>query len=358
MYAVLVVHRSKPRFVASVRSLVLGAALASGVAVGCLDELPRGRSCGDGWWDPQYEACDWSSDNRSYVAACRDQGWVIDATCNDQCELVASEQDCAKCGDGVASGTEQCDGDDLRGRACPSGTGVPTCTDQCTLDFDECPRVCGDGIVSGTEECEKGVSCAGDENCGEGQVCYGVFDECVASDGFSPHIDCGYYPSTAIGPTVTGKPYVSGDIESCTNDCLFGRSQCGFCGDGELDDEYFIHPQANVSLPAELCDGGEARAAKLAAYCEPRCVEEPINLDVVLECDFECNDTCTDFAPPDDISPGADESCCLAKGSPCPNTPAPGVPDLPCCSWLENPEWLASKECVDAQSGQLPQVCP
>lgn len=357
---------SESRVVASARALIVGVALAcalsAGFTAGCLTELPRGRSCGDGWWDPEYEACDPSSDDRSYLSACRDQGWVIDATCNEQCEVEATEEDCAQCGDGVASATEACDSNDVRGATCPSGTGVVRCTDTCTLDYDLCPEVCGDGIVNGTEECEKGLSCGTDDDCNEDQVCYDLFGECVAGGGFGPNLGCGFYVTKAIGNTVTGKSYVSGSVARCTDDCFFGRNGCGFCGDGKLDGEYtdFVYPQGDaVIFPAELCDGDEARAAELDAYCEPLCVDDAINSDVVLECDFDCNGNCTDFAPPVDIIPGPDAiGCCLAKNSPCPESPAQGVPDLPCCSWLDNPEWLADKECVLEQSGQVSLVCP
>jgi hypothetical protein len=80
-------------------------------------------------------------------------------------------------------------------------------------------------------------------------------------------------------------------------------------------------------------------------------------------CDFECNANCSDFAPPDDIIPGQNPDaigCCLAKESPCPKFGTDGVPDLPCCSWLDNPDWLAEEKCVPKQTDQVPVtlVCP
>jgi hypothetical protein len=336
--------------------------LVIGLVAGCLGELPRGRSCGDGWWDPEFEECDLSSGNRSYVEACREQGWDKDADCNpDTCEIEASEEQCERCGDEVASGDEPCDGNDVRGATCPSGTGVVRCTDQCKLDFDLCPAVCGDGVVNGTEECEPSLSCGTDEDCGEGRVCYSLLGECVPSGGFAPYSSCSYYDTTAIG---IEKPYVSGEIFRCTDECFFGRNNCGFCGDGELDDPYhdIAFPGGNpVPFPGEFCDGSEALQADIEAYCEPLCVKEAINADVVVLCEFDCNATCTDFSPPEDIVPNPDTlDCCLAKGSPCPKTDPPGVPDLPCCGWLEHPEWLEVEKCVQKDTDDIPisYVCP
>ncbi len=349
---------------AIVRAAALGCALSFGLALGCLAELPRGPSCGDGWWDPDHEGCDPSSADRSYVEACRAQGWVIDASCSDACELRASEQDCELCGDGIASGSEECDGNDVRDASCPSGSGVVRCTDACTLDYELCPELCGDGIVNGTEECERALSCGDDQDCGDDRVCYPLFGECVSGDAFGPNLGCAFYNTTAIG---VAKPYASGTISRCTDDCFFGRNKCGFCGDGELDGEYtdLVFPGGDAAeFPAEVCDGDEALRDELQAYCEPLCVDDAINADVVVLCDFECNANCSGFAPPDDVVvPGENPEalgCCLAKGSPCPKFGTEGVPELPCCSWLERPEWLAEQKCVAKLTDQLPVplVCP
>ncbi|MFO7567608.1 MAG: hypothetical protein R6X02_33500 [Enhygromyxa sp.] len=362
-----------PRTGARARGLARLAATATalviGVAIGCLGDLPRGRSCGDGWWDPEHEECDPTSKDRSWVEACRDDGFVRDAECDPvTCELRASEMDCSECGDGIASGTEECDGDDLRGSACPGGSGVVRCTDQCTLDFEQCPAVCGDGIVSGIEECEPSLSCASDEDCGEGRVCYQLLGECVPSNGgFSPNLSCSYYDTTAIGTNrIIDKPYVSGNIWRCTDECLFGRNDCGFCGDGVRDGAYVdvVHPGGSVApFPGEFCDGKDALQEDIEAYCQPLCVKEAINADVVVLCDVQCNDKCTGFAPPEDIVPNPESlGCCLAPKSPCPRNdpPPPGVPDLPCCSWLSNPDWLEAKKCVEKDTNAVPvsYLCP
>ena len=349
---------------ALVRVAALACALLAGLGLACLAELPRGRSCGDGWWDPEFEQCDPTSPDTSYLSACRDQGWVVDASCNDQCEIEASEEQCQLCGDGIASGTEECDGNDVRDATCPSGSGSVRCTDDCTFDYDLCPEVCGDGLITGSEECDTSLSCGSDADCGSGRVCYPLYGECVpGGGGFGPDLGCNYYNTTAIG---VAKPYASGTVSRCTDSCFFGRNKCGFCGDGELDGPYddLIYPGGDAAdFPGEICDGEEALRDELEAYCEPLCLDDAVNSDVVVLCDFDCNANCSDFAPPDDISPGQNPEaigCCLAKESPCPNFGTDGVPTLPCCSWLEKPQWLDEKKCVPKLTDQVPvtYVCP
>jgi hypothetical protein len=270
-----------------------------------------------------------------------------------------------QCGDGVASHTEECDGDDLRGASCSAGVGAPTCRSDCTLDHNLCPPVCGDGVVNGTEECEPTAACATDDDCPLGKACYQPFGQCVAlGENFAPNLACAAYTTEAIG---IDKPYTSGTIERCTEKCVFGRNDCGFCGDGVLDPEYsdlvFPSGEAEDFFPEEKCDGDQVLdQTKLEDYCEPLCpVDSPVNGDVVILCDFECNAGCSGFAPPEDIVPGpGGPRCCLDKGSPCPNFDTEGVPKFPCCSWLENPNWLAGQKCVVDVTGQFPftQVCP
>lgn len=340
------------------KTLALACALVAGLSMACLEPLPRGRSCGDGWWDRDYEACDASGLDRGYVSACRELGQDLDASCNEQCEI-----ECTRCGDGIAVGDEECDGDDLRDASCPSGTGTVHCTESCTLDLSACPPFCGDGLVNGADECEPGLSCATDADCRPGWTCYAKFGECVPSSGLGADVECAHYDNTAVG--LPGpKPYASGSVSRCTDFCSFGRNYCTFCGDGELDGPYkdFVFPgAADASFPGELCDGDHAREAELHAHCLWQCVDpdEPINADVELLCDFECNDTCSGFLT-DNITPGPNNNnCCLAKGSPCPLFETEGVPALPCCSWSDHPEWSEDDKCVNDVTNQIPvsQVC-
>ena len=352
-----------PRHNSRLAALVLAAGF--GLGAGCLLEFERGLSCGDGWIDPAFEECDPKDPKLRHLSACRDQGWMMDASCDPQtCQILDSEEHCNVCGDGVAASTEECDGNDLKGQTCSAGAGLLRCNDNCRLDHTDCPAVCGDGELSGNEECEPQLACASDEDCPEGWLCYEPTNQCVFTDGFAPIVACAAYETTASG--IPKKPYASGTIGACaTSGCRFSRVGCSFCGDGELDGEYSDIVQDGSTQPflAEVCDGKLADPEELSAYCEPLCLsdQDPPNADVVVLCDFECNPACTGFSPPVDIVPSPDAiGCCLAKGSPCPNFDTTGVPEFPCCSWKTNEEWAEEMKCVASQTGQVPvtQVCP
>jgi hypothetical protein len=283
-------------------TLALGAVLGS--VLGCPLELQRGISCGDGWWDPEFEECDPRDVDAPYLDACRARGIPVDAECDPQtCTIRASEEDC-----------------------------------QCRLDPTACAQDCGDGHIRGHEECEPEIHVVG-------------FKAVACSD----------YGSTAFG--LPDKHYSTGEVGPCNEDnCTFGRDDCTFCGDGVVDRGYedWSALEGTTEIPAEICDGARADAVKLDEYCELQCFDDddpPINGDVVLQCDFECGPECSSFAPPSDVAvPGL--GCCIAKGSPCPTLGIVGVPDLPCCSWLERPDWLAEQKCVSAITGSDPNICP
>jgi len=345
------------------RSVLLVVAFAAGGLLACPLELERGVSCGDGWWDDDYEECDPKDPARSFVDACRARGFARDAECDPKtCELLDSDEQCNQCGDGVAAGAEECDGLDLRGQACTGGTGVLRCSDSCKLDYEDCPAVCNDGVVTAPEECDPSLQCGSDSDCGDDRVCYELTGECITiGEDFAPMLSCSGYTTTAIG---INKPYASGTISRCTSECFFGRNNCGFCGDGQLDGNFddFVYPGSGpVEFPAEVCDHDLAVPKRLELFCEPLCVDDPINSDVVVNCDFECSADCSGFVPLVVPDPSPESiGCCLAKGSPCPNFGTEGVPEFPCCSWLDNPEWLAEEKCVAAESRQIPitLVCP
>jgi hypothetical protein len=287
-----------------VRSCTLALAAVVGSVLGCPLELQRGLSCGDGWWDPEYEECDPRAVDAPYIDACRDRGIPVDAECDPQtCTIRASEEDC-----------------------------------QCRLDPSACEQVCGDGIVSGDEECEPELGIRG---------------------GYQADpLECSDYISTG---SIQGKHYASGNVGPCNDDCTFSHIGCNFCGDGVQDGEFtnWIAPGVTATFAAEICDGNDADPEQLDVECEDRCIDDddpPINGDVVLQCDFECEPDCSDFAPPSDVAvPGL--GCCIAKGSPCPGLGTMGVPDLPCCSWL-GPEGLPEGTCPELMTGSDFEICP
>ena len=343
------------------RTLGLSFAMASGLLLACPLQLPGGVSCGDGWWDPSSEPCDPSDPDSPHIGACGSLGFEGDGICDPStCELIVDEDACNVCGDGIAGGDEQCDGADLRGQVC-SAVGTLRCNEDCTLDYDGCAAVCGDGIVSDTEECDPQLKCATDSDCGEGKVCYEVLGECInIGDNYAPQLACSAYETLAPG---FEKPYASGTISACTDQCTYGRDDCGFCGDGQLDESYHdvVGPGVLIELPGEFCDGDSIERDDLIDHCEPLCLSEPVNADVTVLCDFQCAPDCKDFAPVIIPDPSPESlNCCVEKGSPCPKFGLEGVPDLPCCSWLANPDWAEEEKCVVEDSEAIPvtYVCP
>lgn len=347
---------------------LLAAGLLAGAGAGCIVDPPRGLSCGDGWVDTEFEACDPADPLRRFAGACRERGFVIDARCDPQtCEILDSDADCTVCGDGLASGTEACDGDDVRDELCPgSNLDRVGCTDACTLDYEACPQLCGDGVINGDEECDPLGGCFEDDDCSEGRVCYQ--GDCIrAGDGVTPLLACSNYEPTA--ELISDKAYASGTVAGCTSECIFDRTQCSFCGDGELDGSYFdFVGEDRVSRPAEVCDGTQADPIKLASYCRERCFgpDVPVDPGLPLACSFNCEDSCLDFEDdPGGFTPGEldpiDLGCCLPAGAPCPIGPEPDEEphpiygELPCCSWV-NP--AKDGECSLSSLPPIQRLCP
>src|SRR5690606_28228767 len=134
------------------------------------------------------------------------------------------------CGNGVIDDTEQCDGTNLRGRACSDlGAvygGVLACTSTCGFDMSGClfTPSCGDGVAHGPEQCD--------------QSDLGPVTDCT-SLGFdtgtiSCHTSCAYDTSDCSG----GAPVCPNGVrnESAGEGCDgtdFGSATCatfGFTG--------------------------------------------------------------------------------------------------------------------------------
>jgi len=63
-----------------------------------------------------------------------------------------------QCGNGVAEGSEECDGADLKGLTCDAvlagASGTLGCSADCKLVRDQC-QLCGNGVREGTEQCDE-----------------------------------------------------------------------------------------------------------------------------------------------------------------------------------------------------------
>ena len=186
-----------------------------------LDVSSCRQRCGDGVVDAEFgEVCDRAA---LAGATCMTQedppfhGGTLG--CAPDC-LAFDVRDCmGYCGDGVATGGEECDGTDLGGTVCapdpacagPSppaacathaGFGAPVCASSgCVLDLAGCARP-GNGIVDAREDCD-GADLGG--------------RSCVNFGFNGGQLRCG--PCTLDDPS-----------------CTFDTSLCtGFCGDGVLN---------------------------------------------------------------------------------------------------------------------------
>lgn len=170
-----------------------------------------------------------------------------------------------RCGNGVREQGEVCDGDDiLPGATCERQGfigGELGCTDTCVFDVTACyDELCGDGLISGTEDCD-----GADLN-----------DATCASLGFAPGgagsvtcVDCMYDTSTCED-SICGNDNVEIDFEACDGEA-FGDVSCRslgfFTGGLSCNDDCSAYDDSgcvtnicgNGTIEGpETCDGGFA----------------------------------------------------------------------------------------------------
>jgi hypothetical protein len=77
--------------------------------------------------------------------------------------LAGCDSSTDRCGDGLVTSEERCDGADLNGATCadvlPDSSGELGCTEACEYDLTDC-SVCGDGVLGKGEECDCGSTVA------------------------------------------------------------------------------------------------------------------------------------------------------------------------------------------------------
>lgn len=261
---------------------MLGIALGGGGSA-CLLELSQELACGDGKLDLQAgEECDPAVPD-SYLRACQETNRREGVAACDlkTCQIIADVTQCGVCGDGEVDDElgEDCDGDNLDGASCPSGRGQLQCASDCTLDLSRCDP-CGNGTVEQElgEECDPGIG--------------------VPEDMIVDSTSC-----TALEP-LGEKPYASGTVVDCSDDCVFNRIGCSYCGDGVRDEATSIDGDLMVS--AEWCDGDE--------FDEQRLLEVKGNVcpDPRERPNVACAESCKGFID------RAGDGCCIKKGETCP----------------------------------------
>ncbi len=173
----------------------------------------------------------------------------------------------SNCGDDVATGTEDCDGADLRGTECFNvgdfNAGRVTCKNDCSFDISMCVKnpVCGNFVI------EQGEACDTDQL--DGKTCADAGDFIGGDLACAP--DCTLDTSSCQAPAMCGDDVREGDEAcdgtdltgascsgagdfiggaiSCADDCTLDTSLCvarpgANCGNGVIDDD-------------EACDGVE-----------------------------------------------------------------------------------------------------
>src|SRR5262245_17014890 len=126
----------------------------------CLE--PRASFCSDGRICPPGTLCDGQRHRcvePGQEAACSGQGE------GGACSFRGTPGACRaglcesiRCGDGVISPPEDCEGDDLGGADCPTmgfydAPGL-RCSSVCSFDVSSCTGLCGDGVTNGSEACD------------------------------------------------------------------------------------------------------------------------------------------------------------------------------------------------------------
>jgi len=286
--------------------------LAVGAALACTVELPRRLACGDGHVDALAgEECD-PGDPESFADGCQRLGLPGAARCDPEtCTIRADPEICAICGDGALAPSEDCDGENLRNKKCPSGDDLVTCDATCHYDFAACPA-CGNGQLDPDEH----------EECDWNQ----------SAGGLITTVQC-----TTLAPlSGLGLPYARGEVSAamCNQSCVLSRLACSYCGNGQLEPSHSdigVSSDLPVLRPAELCDGDAIDPNALSDFCQGICKLSPDDAPsgLALRCKADCRADCLGFtAEPIQVDPIDEADCCVRGGESC-------DAKIPCCSGCE-----------------------
>ena len=148
-------------------------------------EIDAASVCGNGLVEAE-EECDGTDLGGK---TCTDLGFDAgELRCSPECRL--DESSCVVappgCGDGVASGGEMCDGDDMRDNTCVSlgyEDGTLGCSSLCWLDVSGCSG--GDSSCDGSAS-----SCESCQDCALAGVCREAANACQGDDDCMDFNDC------------------------------------------------------------------------------------------------------------------------------------------------------------------------
>lgn len=306
-----------------IAALVVASSAAA--VAGCLVDLDRQISCGDGFIDRLAgEECEPGTDTDLWMPICgEDQSPNLQTgDCDiDECKIKpqGDADPCAVCGNGILEGGEECDGDQF-GETCKESGGRFSCRGPaslkpCTIDRSNCH--CGDGVFqSALEECEWRYPCGGEAP--DGFTCASVGGDC------DPELlICQPSPFALGGETQLctelndGVEWGSGQLrplQHCDDDCSWDtEAACSMCGNGEIDDD-------------EQCDGDQEDMAAKRQYCEMACAQQP--LSIALDCNAPCTDACEFDTDPEVIVDPDVLGCCVIREENC-------SVEFPCCPGLE-----------------------
>lgn len=210
---------------------------------------------------------------------CNDFGFDLGAAfCTPEC--VIDLGNCSTCGDGIVSGSESCDGDELGDNDCAVAgfhDGVLACNANC-LGFDEsgCTN-CGNGNVDPDEDCEGDevpqecsdlpgltagmLACNADctydtsgcTGCGNGAIETG--EECDGNN----------FPPTADSCADLG--FDEGELACVTGTCVIDTSGCSTCGNNVMEADEACD-LGDVPSPPLLCDDVAVPSSKTGEALE------------------------------------------------------------------------------------------
>lgn len=238
--------------------------------------------CGDGIVSGT-EQCDYGSASTN---KCYGEG---NPYCTQEC-LCKPLETSPRCGDGKITSPEECDGGNVKTNICPSGYKCDT--PSCSCVVEEGTGQCGDGTVTPPEECDHGNSYTAE--CPSGKLCSSC--QCVEPSEIT-HLECDYSHGQCVSVQGQGQNECSSDAD-CEEEEV-----TPICGNG-------------VREGTESCDGNDDALCPSGAFCsnDCRCVSETtlycgdgiVTPDIGEECETDghcsgeqaCGNLCKCVDPP------------------------------------------------------------